>query len=123
VPEAPFPGTGSAYRREPGVLTPPEPPPPIHLERIASRSTFTGTQGQVVSRSNAPLSPVQVTLVHAARPQLQQRVVADSTGNFAITLSPGLWLFYARNAEGEDVYQGQVEVRDQQTTRIRVRVP
>jgi hypothetical protein len=37
APPAPFPGTGSAYRRPPNVLTPPVPPPPIRLDRIASR--------------------------------------------------------------------------------------
>ncbi len=37
-PPAPFSSAGSAYRRPPNVLTPPVPPPPVRLERLASRS-------------------------------------------------------------------------------------
>jgi hypothetical protein len=125
APEAPFPSAGGASRRELPPLTPPTPPPPIRLDRIASRFHAAGepVEGQVVSRDSRPAPRVEVTLIHATRSRLQAHATADSAGRFDVSLPAGTWLVYTRTADGRDVYQGKIEVRDQQTTRIRVQAP
>jgi hypothetical protein len=117
-----LPGTGSALRHPPEVLTPPLPPPPVRLDRIAS-SGGAGVQGQLVSRGKAVEANVEVLLVHADRPGLQQRVRADSAGNFDAALAPGAWLVYTREAGGQPVYRGKVLVREHQTSKVRVLLP
>jgi hypothetical protein len=117
-----LPGTGSSFRHPPEILTPPVPPPPIRLDRIAS-SNGAGVQGQLVSRSKTIPAHVSILLIHAERTALQQRVTADRAGNFEVTLAPGTWLVYTRDADGQEVYRGKIAVREQQTTLARVLVP
>ena len=123
-PPVPFPSAGSAYRHPPDVLTPPTPPPPIRVDRIASWAVSrAGVQGQVVSRSAASTWRTQVTLVNASQPRLRQYVAADGAGRFDVSLLPGPWLVYTRGADGFDAYQGRIEIRDQETTRVRLVTP
>jgi hypothetical protein len=118
-----LPGTGSSFQHPPEILTPPLPPPPIRLDRIAARDSSTGVQGQLVSRSKTTPANVSILLLHTGQPRLQQRVRADDAGNFDVTLSPGTWLVYTRDAGGQEVYRGQIVVRQPQTSRVRVLVP
>jgi hypothetical protein len=80
-------------------------------------------QGQVVSRQNAPAPFTTVTLVQVSKPGFQHRVSADATGRFDVMLPPGSWLVYTRSADGRDVFQCRIEVRQQQLTSLRVLAP
>jgi hypothetical protein len=131
VPSAPFPpGTGSSYRHPPHVLTPPTPPPPIHVERIASvkgdepapRKERKQLEATTAVRRITPPPRIQVTLVNAETVRLKQYSAADELGRFSVTLKPGSWLVYKRGDDGLDVYQGQIEVRQEGTTRVQLRM-
>jgi hypothetical protein len=118
APPAPapvVPGSNSSLRRE-GVLTPPTPPLPVRLDRIASRS---GEAGQPVVRAKVDVASTTVLLVHAQRSQLRQEVRCDAYGRFTAELSPGSWLVYTHR-NGQPVYRGRVQVQEHKVVRVQL---
>ncbi len=120
---APFPAAGSAYRHAPQVLTPSAPPPPVRLDHMASRGASGGVQGQVLSLRKTPAARTQLLLVNVEQTRLRQYVSSDDEGRFRATLAPGGWFVYARTRDGDNVYQGRIEVRPRETTRLKVQAP
>jgi hypothetical protein len=100
------------------AASPSQPPPQVHIDRIAALPG-PNLEGQVVaSRDRAPHAGARVLFVSADRQGPQQSVTADSDGRFQTSLAAGSWLVYVRNTDGDPVFADKVEVKEEETRRM-----
>ena len=86
-------------------------PAKVRLDKIVSLHGA-NVQGEVLDSKRLPQSSARVLFVSADRQRTQEEVVADSTGNFRVSLTSGSWLIYTYGSDGRPTYHRKLEVRD-----------
>jgi hypothetical protein len=124
LPPPPAGSEGSSLRfrrpRQPAPrLTPPLPPRPIALDRLASLQKGQGlVRGQVLRNDGTPSRAAHVLLVRADQSATRRSLTTDSSGRFSVQLPGGKWLIYLQEPGGTPAFHGYVQVGDQQMRNV-----
>ena len=97
------------------LQAPTAPPQFVAPERVAAASDV--VHGQVTRRDGSPKSGTQILFVSTASKQVAQ-TVANENGRFNVSLPTGSYYVYFASRDNGPAYQGQVQVRPNQTNDI-----
>jgi hypothetical protein len=93
--------------------------PPVRLERIRPVPAA-NVEGVVVRANRTPDAGARLTFKRAGREGETHTVTADASGRFKATLASGGWQVYTQQADGRLLHHTRIDVRDDQTSQVRL---